>query len=142
MNAGKSSTPSTNTDTSTMQQATSAPDTPTTAPTPTATPKPLKWTTIQTFSGNGNKKTAIFNTPDDWKIIWSCQGFTDGSGIDGELTVTVYDNTNNAVDIAAVNSSCKAGGTSKGDTEEHQGGPVYLDIGATGNWTIQIQELK
>jgi len=132
-------TPAATASTQSLSQATSAP---TASPTPTATPRPLKWTTVQKLAGNGNKKTALFTAPDDWKIIWTCQGFMDGTGIDGELDVTVYDNTNSPIDIGAVSSSCKAGGTSKGDTEEHQGGPVYLDIGATGNWTIQIQELK
>jgi len=35
-------------------------------------------------------------------------------------------------------------GTAKttGQTEEHQGGKVYLDINITGDWIIQVQELK
>jgi hypothetical protein len=30
----------------------------------------------------------------------------------------------------------------QGETEEHQGGQVYLDITGTGDWTIEVQELK
>lgn len=114
--------------------------------TATDTPAPVKptpvpkWRTVQTFSGNGTKKTAIFTVPDDWKINYTCQGFTDGSGVDGALTTTVYASDGTYLD-GAINVTCKAGKTTKDSTEEHQGGQVYLDINATGDWTIQVQAL-
>ncbi len=136
---GTTTTTSTDTTTtqSTQQQPTSAP---TTAPTPTPTPRPLKWTTVQTFTGNGNKKTAIFNTPDDWKIVWSCDPSSFYGG-EYNLIVSVYGSDGSDVDLAAINTICKAGNTHD-LTEEHQGGQVYLDIASEGAWTIQIQELK
>lgn len=109
----------------------------TTAPTakPTAAPK---WTTVQTITGNGEKKTAIFTVPDDWKILWSCTGGDYG----GYLAVTVYGSDNGYID-GAVNATCKAGNApTTGETEEHAGGSVYLSVDGTGDWTIQVQELK
>jgi hypothetical protein len=114
----------------------------TTQPTATPTHTP-KWTTVQTFTGNGEKKTAIFSVPDDWKIVWSCTGQNiDGVTADGALTVLVYNSDGSLADTA-VNATCKAGSKPTTDnTEEHQSGSVYLDVNATGDWTIQIQELK
>ena len=106
---------------------------------PTATPThALKWTTTQTISGNGSKKTAIFTAPDDWKILWSCVGGDYG----GYLAVTVYGSDNGYID-GAVNATCKTGSApTTGETEEHQGGQVYLDVNGTGDWSLQVQELK
>ncbi len=110
--------------------------TPTTAATQAQTGT---WTTTHTFKGNGTKKTPIFTVPGDWKILYTCAGFS--SGIAGALTVTVYDSNNNIVDLA-INADCKANGTSSGETEEHQGGDVYLSVDGTGDWSLKIQELK
>jgi hypothetical protein len=111
------------------------------APTEQATQVPttaLTWKTTQTITGNGEKKTAIFTAPDDWKILWSCTGGDFG----GYLGVTVYDSKAAYVD-GAVNATCKTGSTpTTGETEEHQGGQVYLDVNGTGDWTLTIQELK
>jgi len=103
-----------------------------------------KWTTTHTFNGNGQKKTAVFAVPNDWKIVWTCNGQNiDGVTADGVLAVIVYNSDNTIADPAAVNATCKAGSKPTSDlSEEHQSGNVYLDVNATGNWTIQIQELK
>jgi hypothetical protein len=110
---------------------------PTKAPTPTHTPQ---WTTVQTFTGNGTKKTAVFNVGNDWKIIWSCNP---SSSFGGQYNVIVDVNNADAtpLDPGAVNTICKAGNT--GDmTEEHQGGDVYLDVSSEGSWKILVQVLK
>jgi hypothetical protein len=141
------STPDSTTDTSQATvQATSQPTPPPSPTHPLPTPTPthtLKWTTVQTITGNGNKKTGIFTAPNDWKILWSCSGFTDGSGIDGEFSLDVDNSDASPLDLGAVNATCKAGSArTTGDTEEHQGGSVYLNINATNDWTVQVQELK
>ena len=138
---------STNTSTSaTTAQATSATtqsDTPTATDTPQPTPTPthaLKWTTVQTFTGNGSKKTAIFNAPDDWKIVWSCNPSSFYGG-QYNLIVSVNNSDGTPLDYGAINTICKAGNTGD-NTEEHQGGSVYLDVSSEAAWTIQIQEMK
>lgn len=111
------------------------------SPTPSPTPtQPPKWTTVQTFTGNGSKKTAVFTTPDDWKIIWSCNP---SSSFGGEYNVIVdVDNPDgSSLDPGAVNTICQSGNTSD-NTEEHQGGDVYLDINSEGAWKIQVQVLQ
>lgn len=129
---GEQASPTTTSGTTPTVQATA-----TTAPTQAPT-HALKWTTTQTINGNGAKKTAIFTVPDDWKILWSCVGGDYG----GYLSVTVYDSNAAYVD-GAVNSMCKAGNqATTGETEEHMSGSVYLDVNGTGDWTLQVQEMK
>jgi len=52
----------------------------------------------------------------------------------------VYNSDGTPADIA-INEICKNGNT-KGDTEEHQGGNVYLEVNSEGSWTVQVQELQ
>ena len=128
------------------QQPTSQPTqavTPTPTPIP-PTPTPIhtpRWVTTQTINGSGNKKTAIFTVPGDWKILWSCNPASDFIG-EYNLSVSVYNSDGTPFDYAAINEICKTGNTSN-STEEHQGGQVYLDIEADGGtWTVQVQELQ
>ncbi len=110
-------------------------------PAPTATPTHVpQWTVVQSFTGSGSKKTAIFSAPDDWRIVWTCNpaSFFGGSY---NVIVSVNNADSTPLDYAAVNTMCKSGYT--GDmTEEHQGGSVYLDINCEGDWTMQIEVLK
>lgn len=107
-------------------------------PTPTQTPAP-KWTVTHTFSGSGIKQTPTFTAPDDWRILWSCtpSSFYNSSY---NVIVTVYNSDGSISDIA-VNTICKSGNTHD-YTEEHSGGPVYLDINSEGDWKIQVEELR
>ncbi len=128
------STVSTSTSKSTpIAVATKAP-----APTPTPTQAP-QWKTVQTITGNGIKKTAIFTVPGDWKIAWSCDPTSSFNG-QYNVIVTVYNSDGSLAD-EAVNTICQSGNTSD-VTEEHQGGDIYLEIDSEGSWTLQIQELK
>lgn len=100
------------------------------------------WTTTHTFTGSGTKKTAIFTVGNDWKIIYSCSGMA-RIAENGYLGVYVYGSNGSVAGPAAINASCKfSAALTKGETEEHQGGPVYLDITGTSDWTVSIQELK
>lgn len=101
------------------------------------------WKTTHTFTGNGTKKTVIFSVGSDWKIVYSCNGMIAGTATDGVLSVSIYGSDASILDPAAVNATCKSGSAlTKGETEEHQSGSVYLDINGTGDWTVQVQELK
>jgi hypothetical protein len=104
---------------------------------------PHTWTTIQTFGGSGNQKTLTFTVPSDWKIVGTCQGFNDGSGINRSLVVSVYSSTGDVVNRSAVDTTCKAGSKlTTTSAEEHFSGSVYLEVIATGAWTIQVQEVS
>jgi hypothetical protein len=107
--------------------------------TPPPTQAPAKWTTTHNYTGSGIKKTAIFTAPDDWKIVWKCNP-SSFYGSQYNVQVLVYNSDGTIADLA-INELCKNGNTS-GETEEHQGGDVYLDINSEGDWTIQVQELK
>lgn len=134
--------PAASTTPATSQRSTQAANQPTSQP--TQPPAQQTWTTTRTFTGNGAKKTAIFTAPGDWKILYSCTYQNiDGVTADGLLTVSVYGSDGSLVDPAAINATCKNGvAKTTGETEEHQGGQVYLDINGTGDWTVQVQELK
>ncbi|WIG61026.1 MAG: hypothetical protein OJF49_003774 [Ktedonobacterales bacterium] len=127
--------------TNTSTQSGGAPKaTHTPAPTATATHTP-KWTTVQTFNGNGTKKTGTFTVPDDWKLVWSCDPSSESFTSQYNVIVSVYGSDGTPLDPVAVNTICKSGNT--GDsTEEHQGGDVYLDINSEAAWKIQVQVLK
>lgn len=101
------------------------------------------WTTTQTFTGNGIQKTNIFSVGSDWKILYSCTyQSVDGITTDGALAVYIYSSDDTLVDVA-VDAVCKSGvDETTGQTEEHQGGQVYLNITGTGDWTVQVQEPK
>lgn len=116
--------------------------TPTTAPTQAPT-HALAWKTVQTISGNGSKKTAIFTAPSDWKILYSCKGQDiGGTSVDGALVVTVYGSDNTPLDVA-INATCKGTqSATTGETEEHMSGSVYLSMDGTGDWVVMVQFLK
>jgi hypothetical protein len=100
------------------------------------------WTTIETFQGSRNQKILTFVVSNPWKIIGTCQGFNDGSGINRVLAVAVY-NSKGIVNHSAIEMTCKAGSKpTTTSTEERYTGSVYLDVTTTGTWTIQIQEMK
>jgi len=128
----------TSTNQSVNQQA-QAPTQPAVTPTPTHTPQ---WTTVQSFSGSGTKKTAIFSVPGDWKIIWSCDNTSQNFGVDGVIYISVYGSDGSLVDFNAVSGTCTANKVVRVSTEEHQAGDVYLDINTGLPWTIQVQDLK
>jgi hypothetical protein len=52
----------------------------------------------------------------------------------------VYNSDGSIADVA-INELCKSGNAS-GETEEHQGGDIYLDINSEADWTIKVQEFK
>ena len=103
-----------------------------TASTPLAQASP-----IPAYSGDGSKTTEVFSVSDTWTITWTCDA-TNNYGVDGELSVIVYDSQNNLLDNLL--ETCTANMTSKGSSQEHQGGDIYLKIDGSVPWTIQIQD--
>ncbi len=56
------------------------------------------------------------------------------------MIVTVYNSDGTYADLA-INDTCKNGNT-KGETEEHQSGDIYLEIESEGSWTVHVQEFQ
>ena len=98
------------------------------------------WTTTHTFTGNGGKKTESFTVGDDWKIQWTCN--PGSMGMDAPFFVTPYKVDGNVPLDSGAQTTCKAGQDTKGETEEHEGGTVYIDINSGIDWTVTIQEMK
>lgn len=98
------------------------------------------WQTTHTYNGNGEKKTETITVGNDWKIQWSCTP-SSFMGNTYNVIVSVYNSDGTPADYAAINTMCKDGNTS-GETEEHTGGNVYLDVNSEGDWSLTIQELK
>jgi len=92
------------------------------------------WRTTHTYSGNGTKKTEIIELGDDWKLQWS------SSSIGANVIIHVRSADGTVKDLA-INTIVSESNTS-GETEEHSGGSVYLDINSDASWTVTIQELK
>jgi hypothetical protein len=109
-------------------------------PTATATKAPT-WTTVESFKGNGNKKTSVFSVPDTWQIAWTCNPASEYIG-QYNVMVDVYNSDGTYYDLGAGNTICQKGNT--GDTtQEHSGsGNVYLDIQSEAAWSVQVQVFK
>ena len=90
------------------------------------------------FSGNGNKQTAFFDVPENWTLAYTCYGFTDGTGMTGEMSVSVYGPGAALLAANVVDATCAIKGSSD-STEEHSGGRIYLGIIATGAWRLTVQ---
>ena len=143
-NTGKTSVDTTLTPIVTGPQTSAATTSSTAAATTTAISSTSggTWTTTHTFTGSGTKKTATFTVGNDWKITYSCSGMA-RIAENGFLGVAIYDADGSIANPAAINATCKfSSAITNGETEEHQGGQVYLSISGTGNWTVTVQELK
>src|SRR5579884_1159119 len=125
---------------STTQSGSSSQNSPSNDPsTSSQSARPATFTTTHTFSGSGTKKTEIFNVGDDWKLQWTCDP---SSFMGGQYNVQVYVyGSDGSMQDVAINDICKDGNTS-GETEEHSGGQIYLDVNSEGSWNLTIQEPK
>ncbi len=104
--------------------------------TPTPTPVPKSWQTTHTYTGNGDKQTETIQVAENWKIQWSCQAD------DAPLYVSIYNaDTNEMAELNAISTTCKNTPTT-GETFEHKGGNIYLNIISGIDWSITVQELK
>jgi hypothetical protein len=139
VNGGTGTTAGGQTNTGANTSTASATNTPTA---PTATPKPKKWTVVQTYNGNGISKTGTFDEKSaSWKITWSCNPAQYGS--DYNLIADLTQPGQQFGD-SVVNVICKNGDASsvKGETMEYQAGTYYLDVNSEGPWQFQIWEMK
>lgn len=120
-------------------------------PVPTVAPTQhiATWTTIQTFTGHTHDKTPYFTIKPGWRIKWKCTNSTVPSGDTGGVGITAYDHagntlSGNADDPTVATGHCPPtffGTTGTSDVQKY-GGTMYLDVYVSGDWTIDIQELK
>lgn len=101
-----------------------------------------KWTTVYSFSGNGMKKSSTFElTGNEARIKYNYKA--DGNVGIGMFAVYVVDEGEDIM---------KTGGfpeiMSQAESEESEStiqkneGKYYLNVNASGNWTVTIEELK
>lgn len=106
------------------------------------TVKDKEWAEVYTFKGNGMKKSPVFTlNGNDARVKYKYRA-TDGVGI-GMFAIYVVDE---GVDIM------KEGGIpeimTQSENEESEtsiqkaAGNYYLNINASGNWTVIVEELK
>ncbi len=121
-------------------QATQAPATPTHA---------LKWTTVHTFTGHLHNKTPFFTVTKGWRLSWSCTNSTVPSGATGAVGITAYDQAGRTLSGNSDNPTVAMGRCPPQDAPttgisvpQQYGGSLYLDVYATGDWSLQVQEMK
>ncbi len=126
--------------------------TPTTAatatPTSINTPTP-EWTTTHTFTGHTHGKTPFFTVSKGWRLNWSCTNSTVSDAATGAVGITAYDKSGRTLSGNSENPTVTTGHcpvalspTTGTSAVQQYGGSMYLDVYATGDWTIQVQELK
>ena len=96
------------------------------------------WTTVQTFEGNGTKKTGVFGASYHSRLKWECYVVGDNTY---SLIANVDSLDGSSIDTVAINTICAPNNTS-GAAEIHQGGLVYLSVLSEGPWVIEVQELE
>ncbi len=107
---------------------------------PTVVPK---WTTIHTFSGRTHQKTVLFTITKGWRLSWSCTDSTVPEGATGAVGITAYDRADQQLGDPITGRCPPQDNPTTGTSDIQQyGGTMYLDVYATGTWTVQIQELK
>ncbi|HZR41043.1 MAG TPA: hypothetical protein VFB12_13045 [Ktedonobacteraceae bacterium] len=98
-----------------------------------------QWTTAETFTGNGVKKTVAFTVPKSWRIVWGCD-LASHSNQNYDLIIHV-NTTSNTLLADSVETTCRKSNTN-GLTVMHQAGQVYLNVISEGNWTVMVQYMK
>lgn len=94
------------------------------------------WRTTHTYTGNGNYQTDTITVSNTWKIEWNCK--YDGA----PLYVIVHSaDKQSLTSFSEVSTICKSTPTT-GDTVEHTGGSLYLEVISGIDWNISVLELK
>lgn len=136
--SASTSAKSTETPTSTGTPMRRSPTSVPTVATPTAA---LHYTTIKTFSGDGDLNTPPFDVKGDWEIVWSCTG-SEGGAISIVLNY-IYNGF--AVPLNAVDFSCYNGFNvpNEDSSKIYKGGRYSLQISDNGSdWNVDIDEVS
>lgn len=107
---------------------------PTSSPTAKASQAPAALTVFYDRSGSGINKTPIFQTPNEWQIVWNfdCTNF----GQSGNFQIFVYDGGGRLVDLAANALAMRGQDTSY---EHNLSGPYYLQMNSECDWHVTVK---
>lgn len=110
--------------------------TPSITPSRSSSTNSTKLPAVETFTGNGVKKTTTFTAPKTWKIVWSCDL---SSHNNTNYNMIIHANTTNNMLLAnGLETTCSKNNT-HGLITMSQAGKIYLVIISEGGWTIQVQ---
>ena len=104
--------------------------------------KEKEWTKIYSFSGNGLKKSPAFElSGNDARIRYSYKA-PEGLGM-GLFSVYVVDEGDDIMKTGGVPEiMTQAENEESESTIQKSSGRYYLEVNASGNWTVTIEELK
>ena len=114
----------------------------TTSTTPTESTKEKQWTTVYTFKGNGMKKSPVFElTGGDAKIKYSYKA-PGGLGM-GIFSVYVVDEGEDVMKTGGIPEIMTQAENEESESAiQKSAGRYYLNVNASGNWVVTVEELK
>lgn len=104
--------------------------------------KEKQWTTVYTFKGNGMKKSQVFELTDGHaRLKYSYKAPGDiGSGF---FSVYVVDESEDIMKTGGIPEVMTQAENEESESAIQKGsGRYYLDVNASGNWVVTVQELK
>ncbi|WP_234111752.1 MULTISPECIES: hypothetical protein [Chryseobacterium] len=106
------------------------------------TPKEKEWTKVYSFSGNGMKKSPTFElTGNEARIKYNYKA--DGGLGMGMFAVYVVDEGDDIMKTGGVPEvMSQAENEESESTIQKSAGKYYLNVNASGNWTVTVEELK
>ncbi|MBS1936287.1 MAG: hypothetical protein JSS84_00540 [Bacteroidetes bacterium] len=131
-NLGKNNGPDNSSSVSTTQNASSE----------TAPVKEKKWTEVYTFSGNGMKKSPAFElTGGDAKLVYKYKA-PGGIGM-GMFSAYVVNEGEDIMQTGGIPEIMTQTESEESESAIHKGsGRYYLNVNASGNWTVSVLEYK
>jgi hypothetical protein len=113
-----------------------------TSTTSTETAKAKQWTVVYEFKGNGMKKSPVFElTGGDARIKYSYKA-PDGLGM-GVFAVYVVDEGEDIIKTGGIPEvMTQAENENSESAIQKSAGRYYLNVNASGNWVVSVEEMK
>lgn len=104
--------------------------------------KEKEWTKVYSFSGNGMKKSALFElTGNEARLKYSYKA-PGGLGM-GMFAVYVVDEGEDIMETGGIPEvMSQAENEASESTLQKSAGMYYLNVNASGNWTVTVEEFK
>lgn len=108
----------------------------------TETTKEKQWTEVYSFKGNGMKKSSSFElTGEDARIKYSYKG-TSGMGM-GMFSVYVVDQGEDIMKTGGVPEIMTSAESEESESSiQKSEGKYYLNVNASGDWSVIVEEMK